>query len=94
MPTRFDPRPICSCSAYSFPHRIGGRCRGSAFTEFYYYNIHILCDECNCQSNNQCEVAMGQESITEAECFIDAKHYRPGEFLPLEIEEPEEPTHY
>ncbi len=89
---RKDNRPICTCTAYSFPHRIGAKCKGYAFTEFYYHNIHTLCNECNCASSNQCEVANGQESIKEAECYIDRLHYYPGEQLPLKIEEPDEPN--
>lgn len=88
---RKDDRPICTCSAYNFPHKIGGRCDGSAFTEFYYYNNHSLCNSCNCNYSNMCDVADGRESIKEAECYIEAIHTSPGEYLQLEIEEPQEP---
>ena len=87
---KHDDRPICNCSAYPFPHRIGGRCTGSAFTEFYFYNVRSACQFCNCNAGDHCDVATGQESISEAECYIEAKHYNPGEHLQLELKEPSE----
>lgn len=91
---RKDYRPICTCSVYGFPHRIGGKCRGSTFTNFYFLNIQTLCDECNCKEDNVCEVGVGKESIKEAECYIEAQHDNPGEYLPLEFKEPEDPYDY
>ena len=76
-----DSRPICTCSVYKFPHRIGGKCSGSTFAEFYFYNNRSLCNECNCNNDNECDVVTGRESINEAECYEEAKHSYPGERL-------------
>lgn len=80
---RDDPRPICWCKAYKFPHKIGGKCKGQAFTEFYFNNQRQVCNECNCLNDNRCDVADGRESITEAECYRDRVHCNPSERLPL-----------
>ena len=80
---RKDDRPICKCSAYKFPHRIGGKCDGSAFAEFIFYSGNRMCKECNCRNKDECDVVNGAESISEAECYIDRQHRYPGEILPL-----------
>lgn len=67
-----DRRPICKCSAYKFPHKIGGKCKGSEFTENYYVYDGSACKFCNCNSGGECQVAVGQESIKEAECYNEA----------------------
>lgn len=85
MGKRKDDRPICTCSAYKFPHRVGGRCTGSAFAEFHFYNVGSSCEYCNCKNISHCDVATGQESIDEAECYIEAKHSYPGEYLQLKM---------
>ena len=79
-----DDRPICTCGAYGFPHRIGGKCDGSVFAEHYHSWIAKDCYQCNCNHNNQCEVVTGQESIQMGECYQERLHYYPGEYLPLE----------
>ena len=81
-----DNRLICDCSSYTFPHRIGGKCDGSVFTEYYYLYEREYCDSCNCNVNGQCEITTGQESIKEAECYADAYHSYPGEHLTLKPE--------
>ena len=80
MGKRVDSRPICTCGAYDFPHRVGGRCDGSAFAEYMWYYDNQYCQFCNCNNNNQCEVVTGQESIKEAECFAFCEDY----YLPLQ----------
>lgn len=89
----FDSRPICDCAAYNFPHRVGGRCKGDVFAEFHFYNVKSECEFCNCNAGSHCDVATGQESIKEAECYIAAKHYAPGEHLQIKLEEPEYPDY-
>jgi len=84
---RKDSRPVCLCSAYKFPHRIGGKCTGSAFVEFYHTYVRTSCNGCNCNSNNGCDVANGSESINNAECYQEAQHYNPGEVLPIKLED-------
>lgn len=78
---RYDPRPICDCDAYPFPHKIGGKCKGTVFAEFQFYNVKEYCEFCNCNNDTSCDVATGRESINEAECYIAAKHYAPAEHL-------------
>ena len=86
---RNDQRPICRCKAYKFPHKIGGKCKGITFATFYFYNVKQLCNECNCLSNNNCDVVDGLESIKEAECFRYQEHYCPAENLPLDFKDQE-----
>lgn len=66
---KLDSRPICTCPAYKFPHRIGGKCTGSHFAERYYWENRTLCRYCNCNNQDSCDVATGLESISEAECY-------------------------
>lgn len=84
-----DPRPICDCSAYSFPHKVGGgKCRATMYTEFYLYNIKEHCAQCNCfnESENSCDVAQGLESIKEGDCYQEALSQSPGEHLQISWE--------
>ncbi len=91
---RNDQRPVCDCNAYSFPHKIGGKCKGQAFAEFYFYNQKDACSECNCLNDARepisCDVINGTESIKEAECYRDAVHYHPSEHLQIQINWSEE----
>lgn len=86
-----DSRPICRCKAYKFPHRVGGKCNGSAFAKAYFEFDRDLCSLCNCyDDNNQptsCDVVDGRESIKEAECFRERIHHFPAENLPLKVED-------
>ncbi len=85
-----DLRPICNCSAYWFPHKVGGKCDGSAFTRNYFFSSGDACDSCNCKGDDGCEVVSGQESISEADCYEDFCRDSPSEHLPLEPNYPEE----
>lgn len=76
-----DKRPICDCSAYKFPHRVGGRCKGYDFTTFYFYNIKELCELCNCNNNGSCDASTGLENIRHAECYQEALREKSGEHL-------------
>lgn len=89
---RKDPRPICDCDAYNFPHKIGGKCKGRAFLEFYFYCDTSICNECNCYNEDVhcCDALYGKESIKEAECYREQLHYCPGGHLPLQFIEIEE----
>lgn len=61
----------CRCSAYKFPHRLsGGKCTGSEWAQSYYFDIKTECEFCNCNCDNHCDVATGQESINECEGAI------------------------
>jgi len=80
---RVDHRPICTCRAYEFPHKIGGKCDGSAFAEHHWLMDKGCCDMCNCNTGNDCDVITGAESIQEAECYDEAKRLYPGEQLPM-----------
>ena len=90
---RKDPRPICDCDAYPFPHKIGGKCQGTAFVGFYFFHNgdRSVCKQCNCYSDGNCDVFDGRESILEGECYRERQHYHPSEHLPIKfIEENEE----
>lgn len=65
-----DTRPICKCDAYSFPHRVGGKCTGAAFAEYNWYYLREYCDSCNCNADTHCDVVTGQESIKHGECYM------------------------
>ena len=66
----------CRCSAYKFPHRLGGgKCSGNEWAESYYLTVRECCELCNCNNNRVCEVATGQESIKECEGAVDFLHY-------------------
>ena len=87
---RYDPRPLCKCKAYKFPHKAnGGYCNCIEFLELYFYNDHSLCNGCNCFNEDQfiCEAQYGIESINEAECFEERKHSFPSEYIPIKIED-------
>lgn len=85
---RKDPRPICNCSAYPFPHKIGGKCKGIDFAEFFFYQggEREVCNQCNCLNGDKCDVVEGLESINEAECYRERLKYNPSEHLPLELD--------
>ena len=84
---RIDKRPICNCKAYKHPHKIGGKCKGQAFTEFYFYNVRVICNECNCMNDGRCDVVDGLEEIKEAECYREHILYNENEHLPLDFKE-------
>ena len=88
---RNDPRPICCCNAYKFPHKIGGKCTGKAFFEFYFYCDRSMCDQCNLynddRSPNTCDALDGIESIKESECYRERLHQFPSGALPLTFDE-------
>ena len=82
----------CECTAYDFPHRIGGgRCTGSGWCDSYRCLDQTLCDDCNCFSNGICQVTTGQEDFKEGECYqIELRlHWMHGEYgnLPIDFEE-------
>lgn len=62
----------CHCGAYKFPHRFsGGRCGLQWWVE-RYWNDHWGAGDCaNCNSfvEGQCQVASGQENVTECEAL-------------------------
>jgi hypothetical protein len=78
-----DQRVICTCGAYKFPHKIGGKCDGSAFAEYCFVFERSNCSMCNCNRGDSYDVVQGSESIEHGECYIDFKHRYPGQHLPL-----------
>lgn len=87
MPKRKDPRPICKCKAYRFPHKLGGgKCDGLAFTEYNFQFNREHCQYCNCNSGTYCEVSTGQENLKEGECYLDAVKNQQGETVTLQFE--------
>lgn len=62
----------CTCSAYSFPHRMGGgKCSGICVVEDTWYKNYGLgiCSGCSCHSDFVCEVVQGQEDVKECRAF-------------------------
>ena len=60
----------CFCTAYEFPHRLGGgKCSGTQWAESYYEVIKKECSYCNCHVDNECEVAQGIENIHQCEAY-------------------------
>lgn len=54
----------CTCPAYRFPHRFGGRrCDGSHLT--LEYPANSACRTCNLNAHGICQVQQGQESTRE-----------------------------
>jgi hypothetical protein len=75
----------CRCSAYKFPHRIGGgRCNGSAWAECYHIYVQDDCAFCNHNNNGTCEVWTGQEPIKECQAFEAAMFNEVDPKLPAE----------
>lgn len=60
-----DRQVTCKCSAYKFPHRIGGgRCDGSDWAYSYMTLVGTDCISCNClRAPGECDVVNGTESI-------------------------------
>lgn len=74
---RKDPRPICDCSSYPFPHKLGeGKCDGSDFAEEQYYHNPVGCTYCNLNTKVGCEVIEGIEDIKHGECYQEAMRLR------------------
>ena len=63
----------CVCSAYDFPHRLGGgSCTGDSWCSSYMEITNKdLCYSCNCFNNDNCDVVSGLENVKHAECVID-----------------------
>ncbi len=91
---RIDTRPICDCSAYKFPHKIGGKCKGIAFATFHFYQVRSSCEFCNCFCDDRtpisCDVVDGKEPIASGDCYREQCHHNSGEHLPLTFKEQED----
>lgn len=62
----------CKCSAYSFPHRLGGgKCTGDDWTRSYYIYDGEMCSSCCLNHDGQCQVSTGQESIVECDGYLE-----------------------
>ena len=62
----------CTCGAYHFPHRLSsGKCDGTEWAGDYFLTDRMWCEYCNCNNNNECEVAIGIESIYECDAIIN-----------------------
>lgn len=66
---------ICSCSSYSFPHRLlGGKCSGWQWIQEYWEQSYGSGDCTHCPSFQRdegfiCEVTEGRESTLECRAF-------------------------
>ena len=84
----------CNCSAYEFPHRIGGgNCTGSEWASSYFGVIREACSMCNCLNSGEsgaqgersgtCDVAEGIESVKMCEAYQEHLHDQPIIRLPI-----------
>jgi hypothetical protein len=79
----------CLCSAYDFPHRIGGgKCSGSDWAYSYMLLSGSECAVCNClKGSGECDVVNGVEDIRHCEGYQDHLHRQPSEQYPVSEEE-------
>lgn len=88
MKSRNRIQVTCLCSAYKFPHRLGGgRCRGEEWAGSYFEVIKIECYRCAENSLSGCRVASGLESIKLCEGYRDFLHYQIKVRLPISLED-------
>lgn len=81
----------CECSAYGFPHRLGGgNCNCSSWFSGYRQLDLTLCGSCNCFNGSQCEVITGQEDYKNGDCYQQElrSHWMHSEYgnLPVDVE--------
>ncbi len=87
MKSRNRIQVTCLCSAYDFPHRLGGgRCGGEEWASSYFEVIKIECYRCAANTFRGCEVASGLESINFCEGYRDFLHYQIKVRLPISLE--------
>ena len=78
----------CNCSAYNFPHRIGGgKCNGSSWAGSYRLILGECCATCNCNNTGEsgaggdrkdtCDVVGGIETYKLCEGYQDHLHGQP-----------------
>ena len=90
------PQVTCSCTAYKFPHRIGGgACSASEWCESYKEIDGACCQYCSCNNNsesgaqgerfNTCDVEQGLESIMLCDAYQDHLHSQPITRLPVSL---------
>lgn len=92
MSKKRGPQVICrSCSAYKFPHRLGGgKCDGSEWAESYRANDGDMCFRCNCNRSegpNGCDVINGAEDIREGDCYQEHLRRELGPEHPTTLDE-------
>lgn len=80
---------VCLCSAYWFPHRLGGvRCNGTYWAESYHeLHSNLECSNCNCNSGSECDVANGAEDIEYCEAYQSQLRQDTGLRLPMDEDE-------
>ena len=84
----------CICGAYDHPHRLGGGdCDGSAWCASVRSIDSFDCDNCNMNTNENCDVIDGVETLHHERCECLAQEIRTGaledEFghLPLDADD-------
>lgn len=79
----------CVCTAYTFPHRLGGgKCSGSEWAASYREVVNTMCGACNAAYDTYgCEVADGRESIGECEGYQELLLRPTAVRLPRSLEE-------
>lgn len=85
---------ICICNAYDYPHRLGGgNCNGSEWCISFRSIDSYDCQQCNHNTNDECDITTGQEELntTDCECIVEELRTRYIEdeygYLPLDVED-------
>ena len=68
----------CTCSAYSFPHRLsGGKCKMEDFCQRTHFESFGggECSGCNSYVDFECEVASGIESVSECQIVQELERF-------------------
>ncbi len=78
----------CLCSAYEFPHRLGGGyCTGDEWARSYFELVGDCCRYCIANRGfGECDVACGAESISVCEGVRDHALYQSVMRLPVTLE--------
>ncbi len=91
------PQVTCSCTAYKFPHRIGGgACSASDWCESYKEIDGSCCQYCSCNNNsessaqgerfNTCDVISELEGVKLCDGFQDYLHSQTSTRLPMSLD--------
>ena len=85
---------VCMCNAYDHPHRLGGgKCDGSGWCTAFRWIDAFDCENCNHNSNGQCDIITGQDPLNNDTCECVAGEIRSGYLaeeyghLPLDVDD-------
>lgn len=85
---------VCMCSAYDYPHRLGGgACTGWEWCQAYRSIDSFECETCNHSDGSACDIVTGQDELNFETCTCVADEIRTGYLvdeyghLPLDVED-------